>query len=146
MSTLSETLRRNLDTQYELAKQLDTLLQRERDAILARQWSELIPISQDKQVCVSKLQGLHAELARQAGSQPMGRWLQAHGLADEHTALMQVAANLAQRNREAYGLLERQQQRVGTALRLLGSSGAPALYGRRGLSPASAPRRSWAAA
>lgn len=147
MSAPDEDVRRNLDTQCQVGNELEELLRREREAILGRQWPELMAISRDKERCVARLQSLHGELGRLAGNRPVPEWLASRGLQEASDTLAGLATRLASRNRESRNLLDQQQQRVGAALRLLGGgSPAPALYGPRGFGRTAPPRRSWAAA
>ncbi len=128
-----EALRRNLDAQQVAAEALDQLLQREREAILARNWQALLESSRSKEVAVGRLQALQAELRGLAGGdRDLPARIDALGLGAERQRLKDAAERLQRANRESRTLLQHAQARIGAALQVLQRGAGPALYGRHG--------------
>lgn len=130
--SIAETVRRNLDTQYALAAELDRLLHHERERVLARDWPAVLSVSHDKEARVQRLQKLVAELQMQAAGQPLQTWLRSLNLDADLDRLSTLATQLQRGNRESRGLLDHHQARVGAALKLLQRTQGPGIYGRHG--------------
>ena len=128
----TERLRANISAQTRIAGELESVLGEERSALIARDWPNVLRISEDKNRLVVQMQNLARELDQLCAGKSLTELLTRLGMDKEHLLLVSLSDRLQRANRESRSLLDHHQRRVGTALRLMNRGDGGNTYGRNG--------------
>jgi len=139
MNTAADKLRSNLAAQLQASREIEDLIEQEQAALRVRAWPQVQAHALAQAGPVQRLQNLHRDLLVQAGTRTPAEHVQSLGQEAAWNDLLASAARLQQANRESRALLDAQQSKVESALRLLRPGSESSLYGRNGRRGLSAP-------
>ena len=133
IATPADRLKTNLADQAQVATQLETLVLRERAALVARDWDAILLLCDQKNDLVLRLQSLARDFDQGIAGRTPADVLAPLGLLAAHQDLMNQAAQLQRANRESRTLFDHHRAKVGTALQMMNRGDATRLYGRNGM-------------